>query len=161
MKTAPVKNNQTIGSHLHEGEQLPIGVPVVDVGVLPIGKQRVEDHAVLKVFIPFGTGEKFIAEFQAVREVPNLLVRHDGHALQPRGEMPIQPRAAHAGVRGIEVDHGGDVGIDVRLTLSDVEAVLLVGDALKHRGLRLKKRVQPFPPEFTDRLHEGVGLDVH
>ena len=46
------------------------------------------------------------------------------------------------------------------LTLPDVEAVLVVGDALKHDRLGVEKRVELHAPELADRIHDRAGFDV-
>ena len=161
MKAAPVENDQAIGFHADEEEQFPIGVAVVDIGIVPVGEHGVEDHAVLKIFIPLRTVEKFITEFQPVGQFADFPVRLDGYSFQVRGHVPVQAGSAHAGVRGVQVDHGGDVLVDMGLTLPDVETVLMVGDALKYDRLGVEKRVEARAPELTDCIHDRLGLDVH
>ena len=96
MKAPPIEDDEPVGFHLDELEQLPIFVAIVDVSILPAGKERVEDHAVLKVFVPFRALEEFVAQFQSVCEIPDLLIWGNGQMLQSGWEMSKEPRPSYA-----------------------------------------------------------------
>ena len=63
METTTVEDDKTIWFHINELQYLPILITFVDVGTLSIGEEWVEDHAILKIFVPFRAVQEFVTEF--------------------------------------------------------------------------------------------------
>jgi len=81
MEAATIEDDESIGLHVHELEKLPIIVPIIDVFILSLRKERVENHAVLKMLITILTLEELVAEFERISQIPNVLVWLDSHML--------------------------------------------------------------------------------
>ena len=81
METTTVEDDESVGLHVDELEKFPIIVPIIAVFILPFGKERVENHAVLEMLIPIFAVEELVAEFELIGQISYVLVRLKGYTL--------------------------------------------------------------------------------
>lgn len=74
--------------------------------------------------------------------------------------MSVEPRPPDAGFSGVQVHHGCNVLINMRLSLAYIESVPVIRDALKNERLRVKEGKELRPPEDTNLIKNRSGINI-